>query len=349
MQTINWNAYDSTQLDAVPKLDRFFPDCTLGLVEFFAKAEWSLRDLKKIWFGSTFEYQKAVPQPRLAANGIELDVRFTTAGDVRGQGFQKLGELYGIQVVERPFDSFSALLAELHARLRSGKPVLTYIDMSFLQGEQRAKGLFQPHSVAAVGWNASEQTLSIVDQVRGKVAVSFAQYEESFGRYRERNLDFCILDCVRPEARDVPLGRSSLHAQVRAAVANLSSADARFGLRALRALTDDVSAASETVQRPFAIPGLWIFSHDRHALREAVPYWREAEAADDATLRALHEALGQAFGEWFQIDMTIERSLYEQDAARMRKVADGLRAVYRTEERLASILSSIVGVASPAP
>lgn len=337
-----WARYASVDVGKVPKLDRFFPDCELGLIELFARSEWGCKNLKKVWFSNTFDYERPNRAAWLAPNGIELAASMRPAWDVRDVAFRRLEQYYGIQTTRCVFDGFGPLLANVHAALERRRPVLTCLDMSFLQSESRAKGLFQPHMVAIIGWNASASTLALVDQVRGRVDIPFAHYEQSFSRFREHQRDFYLLECSRLQHEPPPLTPEAIRADIRRAVDNLFSPEPNLGLNAVSELARDVASAVDAEQRAFAIPGLWIVSHDRFAAREGLPYWAEAGVVGGATLAALDQTLQAAFAGWFDVDMGIERSLHEQNPERMRAVSGAIRKVSDVEQRLAELLRKVL-------
>jgi hypothetical protein len=343
MQKSEWHRYKAVELTNVPTLDRFFPHCTLGLVEFFARAQWELPDLKKIWFASTFEYKRASAPSWLAANQIELAGRIKYAGDVEARSFLQLDEYYGITIESLVFSDYSKLFDHVHECLQRKAPVITSFDMSLLQGERRAKGLFQPHMVSVVGWDAHQGVLKLVEQVKGKLAIPCSQFEESFKRYTEHRKEVCVLRCSRrPGHVTLPLRRDVVHAQINQALQNLYSDAANLGLNALTLLAADVVTAAQAEKKAFVIPGLWVFSHDRHALLKGLPYWRQAGIAKDDQLTSLHSVLDAAFQAWFEIDMMIERALYEQDPGMMNSIAEAIRQVSGIEAQLAALLRSVV-------
>jgi hypothetical protein len=334
--------YPRVELTGLPKLDRFFPDCALGLVELFASHAYGFRDLKKIWFGNTFAYERPESGRWLSASRVELAGHFSLAGDVRGRAFRWLEKYYGIRVDAQRFHDFDALLHAVHGTLSSGLPALSMFDMSFLQREGRANGKVQPHLVGIAACDVAAGTLVLVDQVRGKVPVPLARYEESLRRFAAEDHEFCLLHCerIRSEA-PLPLDRAEILSELRAALTNLHSAEATLGLNALSSLELDVSRALEAEKQPFAIPGQWVFSHDRSALKKALPYWEEAQVGSSALRSRLAGLLGDAFALWFQMDMTIERALYERDVAHMHAALRELREASRVEGELARVLGQI--------
>jgi hypothetical protein len=343
MQSLSSSLSDceSIEVTKVPKLDRFFPDCELGLLELVARAEWAIPDLKKAWFNNTFVFRRE-GSAWLAPNQIELNASLTPVEGDRARAFARLEKYYQIRTIRRVFPDFASTWQDVYQTLRRGKPAITCVEMSFLQDEGRGRGLFQPHMVAIVGWDRQRAALKIVDQVRDTLWIPMAHYEESFGRYAANRRAFDVLHCTREVTTPpLPLSRDDVHEEIRFAVDNLRSPAAHLGLNGLCELASVALQAVKAERRPFAIPGVWLVSHDRHALRQTLQYWREADVADTATLRALDRALKASFVAWFEIDMGIERSLREQSAAQMKAVAEAIRQVIPLEESIASLLEKI--------
>jgi hypothetical protein len=333
---------ESIELTKVPKLDRFFPDCELGLIELFARSEWGIPDLKKAWFNNTFVFERR-GSDWLAPNQIELNASLIPVEGDRARAFARLERYYQIRTTRRVFPDFAATWHDVYQTLRRGKPAIVCVEMSFLQDEGRGRGLFQPHMVAIVGWDRQREALKIVDQVRDTMWIPLAHYEESSERYAANRRAFDVIHCTRTvDAPPLALRRDEVHDEIRFAVGNLLSPAAHLGLNGLRQLASVATQAVEAEGRPFAIPGVWLVSHDRHALRQTLQYWREADVADKPTLGALDRALKASFVAWFEIDMGIERSLREQSGVQMKAVAEAIRAVIPVEECIAGLLEKIV-------
>jgi hypothetical protein len=334
--------YSVVDLRGLPRLDRFFPDCGLGLVEFVTGLEHGFPDLKKVWFGNTFEYRRSEGAGWLNANGVELAATFSVTRDVREKAFERLGKYFQVEVHMDVVHGFDALLRAVHQTMSRGLPAISSFDMSFLQEPGRSNGNLQPHMIGIVGLNVPESRLRIVDQVRGEVSVPLEQLEHSFRRFAEHRQDFCLLRCERKASgASLPLDRDVVLECVRGAVQNLRSREPHLGLNALKQAVTDVEAAIEAEQKAFAIPGQWIFSHDRHALKKALPYWSEAGVAGADHLAELDSALGRAFTTWFEIDMTIERAIHGNEVARMRRASRLLSDVVRLEEALTVLLERV--------
>jgi hypothetical protein len=331
--------YASVELPQLPRLDRFFPDCGLGLVELVAGVDYGFPDLKKIWFGNTFQYRPPADGQWLNANKVELAAHFSVAPGVPSRAVERLRKYYQVEVHTQAFAELDALLREVHRTLSRKLPAIASFDMSFLQEAGRRNGKLQPHMIGIVGWDVPGGKLRIVDQVRGELAIPFEQLELSFQRFVAQGEKFCVLRCERSSSGpSLPLERETIVEWLREAVGNRRSPDPHLGLNALARVAADVATAVEVEQKAFAIPGQWIISHDRHALRKQLPYWKEAQVADSARLEGIDRALAKAFTVWFEIDMTIERAIHDNDVVRMRKASRLLSEAVRLEDELTTLL-----------
>jgi hypothetical protein len=337
-------ALDSrVEVGGLPRLDRFFPDCALGLVELVAQKSFGLPNLKMCWFANTFEYRAPHPPAWLNANRVELAGRLFIAGTPREEALQRLRRFYGIRVEKLVFDDFDALIAEVHRSLSRGTPAMSEFDMALLLPPGRSNGRVQPHMIGVIGCDVPGGTLRIAEQLHGEVIIPLSQYQTAFHRFQEQRCEFSILRCVSDGPEERPrFTQEEIASAVRGALDNLTSSSLHLGLNALRRAGRDVAEAIEVERAAFAIPGQWIFSHDRHALRGGLPYWHEAGVITKIQQGELDKVLAQAFRVWFQIDMTIERALHRKDLEQMREASTLWAKVVMLEERLAALLEGVV-------
>src|SRR5688572_6470227 len=102
-------------LSALPRPDRFFPNCGLSLVELVARARFGFPDIKKCWFGGTFVYRAAAGNVGLRRNGLELDAEISLAGDAYGRALERLDHYYGITIRRERMSSFDQTLRAVEA------------------------------------------------------------------------------------------------------------------------------------------------------------------------------------------------------------------------------------------
>jgi hypothetical protein len=329
-------------------VDRFFPNCILGLVEVVARARWGVPDLKKAWFGLGLEYTPPRGGKWLSDNGIEFSGRFDLTAGTRERAFARLRALHGIELEKERLLDERDVLRRLVEILRAGFPVLTTFDMSVLQLAGRAEGLFQPHFVGVVGYDGSHQRLEMIDQVKGAFSVNAAELATIVRRFEHHNEPFYFVHPRRvPSFSDEALDPRTVKSELSVALANLRSSSPVLGLRAIENLARDVEKAIESEGRPFAIPGIWIVSHDRHALAEQLPYWEQCGVISSASGKRLRSALEESFYAWFEVDMAIELSLYELSAQLMSEVPPKLRAAARTDAAMSLALESVLEPNTP--
>ncbi len=333
------------EVQGLLKLDRFFPDCALGLIELTARLRFGIPDLKKVWFGNTFEYKAPRGPSWLASDGVTLAGSLSVLGGTRDLAIERLEKLYGISVERRHFAVLDDLVEAVESELASGAPAMVMLDKTLLLKTGGAESEPEPHIVAVVGIDGARRQLRVLEQVRGEISLEFSEFEESFRRFRAVQRDVILLGCSRVEGhQELPLEATALHGWIHRTLENLRSADPTYGLSALKESAFDFAKIVELEKRPFRIPGQWIFSHERHTLRAALPHWERCGVLNGTTSRALNEALKMSFAHWFQLDMTIERAIHEQDLNSMRTASALLFDALPREERIADIFESLVSV-----
>lgn len=334
-------AHRVCQLAHLPRLDRFFPNCLLGAVELVARFSFGFADIKKCWFGNTIVYS-APTSGWVAANGFEFTGRIAVAQEAHCRALARLEEYYGIQIAAERLASVEDALDSIYACLDSGKPAISSFELSLLDS-RRPQGQFRPHYSVVGGIDFDRGFLRVLDSAQGEHQITFDRFALGFERYTQHDMAFEI---VRPACESPGSSRSLQRSQAGADVArsleNLESDDPTRGLSALRRCIVDVERAHADLGRPFYVPGLWIFSHDRNCFRRALPYWREAALVPPRLLERLDGQLTRAFEIWFQADMTIERSITEGDGAQMREVPRILQRVVPIEVEISESLRSML-------
>jgi hypothetical protein len=144
-----------------------------------------------------------------------------------------------------------------------------------------------------------------------------------------------VVDRCRPTERD--LSREDVALRVRANLENLTSQDPGRGIAALKRFKSDMDAylqgpAFLTECTPFSIPGLWVFSHERHIHRkwlQAVrPLCRERGVID-----RLDEVCGSLFKRWLRADYLIEKCLMSGDGRSLKGLTNHLAEIVKEEQR----------------
>lgn len=274
-----------------------------------ARARAGVRDLKACWFANTIEYARESSLAISPGMRSELTVRVGVGSDPLKEAWKRLGSLYGISAHRHDFVSVEEMAQWIAHALASDVPALVTIDQSFLAERSRWRGNYSPHMVAVVGLDPSTATLDLVEQVYGRIRWSLDDFVASFCSVSSNGKNFA-LECLFNE----PTSGSSLSApdivqHLDSCLSNLRSSEEGLGLNALRTMVRDASHAYETFRRPFTLPGLWIFSHDRHALRRSLHYWRLAAPGQTELFTKLERTLGACFDHWLTADSQIEHGI----------------------------------------
>lgn len=331
---------ESLTVGNLPRLDRFFPSCGLGLVELTARGRFGAKDIKPCWFATGFHYTRpevglAVPQ-----NSGELPVHIGVGAGPGRRAWTLLESLYGISVEKLALSTFEAFASWITESLRNDMPALVLMDQNFLPGRAGWDGPYSPHMVAVTGVDTQKNALLVSEQVLGKVEWSADGVISSFERV-SRNAENFALSCRQIGAISSRLVEpEDVAGHLDECLANRYSAETGIGLNGLRQFVSDVRHAYEACRSPFSVPGMWIFSHDRHALRRSLSYWELALPNQRALLKRLDAVLASCFEEWFAVDMCIESST----RGGADKMAEGVERLSRTvelEERLTLILAEL--------
>lgn len=335
------NFKQSIALRGLPRLDRFFPSCGLGVVELTARARFDVTDIKPCWFASGFEYRRPDELLSLAPReGGELPVHLGVGGGPGRRAWQLLENLYGISVEKQTLATFDAFARWITDSLERDMPALVLMDQSFLPGRARWEGAYSPHMVAVTGVDSHRRSLLITEQVLGRIEWMADDVVSSFERVSDNAENFA-LGCRKtgPTVSSL-VGPRDIIGHLDGCLRNRQSTEPLIGLNGLRLFASDLMHVYETFQGSFSIPGMWIFSHDRHAFRRTLMYWRQALPSQRAMLNQLDAHLGLCFEEWFAVDMCVESSV-RSGAAKMAEGVDRVARIVELEETLTVILQEL--------
>lgn len=308
-KTLFPNCPEAVRLQGIPRLDRFFPNCALGLIEMTARARMGVRDLKPCWFANTIEYAREPSLTLLPGARTELDVRVGVGTGPMKDAWTRLRNLYGLSVRRHDFATAEGMTQWIMSSLAHDLPALITIDQSFLAERSRWRGTYSPHMVAVVGVDPHTESLELVEQVYGRIRWPLADFIASFSSVSSNGANFA-LECVFSELRSNPkVSEQDIRQHLDSCLTNLRSPQDDLGLNGLRALVREASQAYSTFRRPFALPGLWIFSHDRHALKRSLHYWRLAAPRQMDLFVKLERTLSACFDHWLTADSRIEHSI----------------------------------------
>jgi len=145
----------------------------------------------------------------------------------------------------------------------------------------------------------------------------------------------CIWKVERGATPERELSRVEAAARIGANLDNLTSSDVGLGLSALTRFRADLDAylsGPDFRGKPFAIPGLWVFSHERHIQRK----WLKSIGplcSDPSPLGELDQILGKLFKRWLNADYLIEKCLMSGDGRALRGLSTHLSEIVNDEAR----------------
>jgi hypothetical protein len=330
-------------LQGLPRLDRFFPHCLLGLIELVARTSYQLNDIKMCWSAHTIEYEPVRRERWLRDNELHLSADIGVDQGAYRRALRRLESHYQISVIEKVPGSLEDLVETIWSSLMRGVPAITSLDMGFFHGSRRSRGALDAHVIGVTAFDPGRGLFRVVDQVKGDFEVTLDDYAASFERHRSCGREFTVVECQRTPGMTVrPLDRATIAADVRRTLDNLESDDPTCGLSALRQLQADVVAAHDVLQAPFLIPGLWTLSHDRYCSRKMLTYWRQVAPEADDLLSKLDIQLRRTFELWFMADATVEHGVRADDSSAMAKLAALLDQVSVAEQASAQVFHSLL-------
>lgn len=325
----------SMQLAGFPRIDRYFPQCWCAAVEAAAKHSWGISDFGKIYGWHGFSYEAAPGTLSLKENGVELDVWFHRPPLAMSELEQRIADIYGIRADLEYFRDWSDYLEHCFGRLRAGVPVVTDFDLGFIEERREFGKVLSPHVVVLYGFDAETQRFSAAEQMIGTISIGL----DTLARCFEHKLGTLPGTAVWTLSRcgdERELQLEELRLQAQSNLNNLRSSSASLGLNALRrfhaALGEHVRQPSFD-ERPFSVPGLWVFSHERHVERK----WLKSLAAAGVRLDAgfvqdMDAKLGQLFQRWLNVDYLLEKCLMAESGKALRSLPDHLAPIIAAEQ-----------------
>lgn len=323
----------------VTTVDRFFPNCVFGLVEFVAREKFGYDDIKKAWFSHSFVYRGPSGPIQLTASGVDLDVHLFDLDHARNEARERLARIYGISLDVFTYQDFGVLISEIERWTNEKEILISSFNLGFLKGRREYQRVLRPHAIGVLGMSPDRRNLMVVDQIKGFMEIPLHDYRSCFDHLRNIGVPFSLTLCERkPGFEALPLRREDLRRDLQRSVANLFAESPALGLAGLRQFAEDVHAAARELRVPFAVPGAWVFSHARRCLSRSLRYWSEAMLVPPELIERLRGLLSASFDLWFEADMTIERSLERQDAA-SSELTPLLRSIIPIEEQTAEVLA----------
>jgi len=253
----------------------------------------------------------------------------------------RLEDYYGARVVETRYDDFGEWVSNVLDGIAAKRFVVSSFDLGFLNSRREYHRVYSPHFVYFFGWEGRDTTFLACEQTTGISRIPLYDLRD-FHDHRRRRGEAVLLLGLDPRSplKERPVKESELREQLERSRDNLRSSQDHLGLRALRRFARDIASFAAETPRPFAVPGLWVFSHDLYLLERylatAVP---EVGGHVEPRLMALIARLHQL---WLSVDMRLENGLYNGDVSQTRAAVANMENIVSGEEELALALEAFI-------
>lgn len=348
-----------------PKIDRYIPNCLFGILQAIAQYQFGVPDFHKAYFNHSFVYRKEPLVPLAIGEGDALNIFFHRQDLLGKEGMlNRLEHYYGVRTETTEAGDFEVLLRELTDRFRAGRPVAVYADYFYVPGRRWYRVAHNPHMVCLYGFDPIAGEFLASDQLLGKFQLPLRDLRDCFDSVRESGRGYGMTIVAHAEEKPVPVSADFLARDLTTSLANLSDvsgcpdASGLSGLAALREFTRDLTGFFRNRRpdaKPFAIPGLWIISHEIAFMRK---FLRKLDRANQPlsvrdALDRIEPLLSKSFELWYGIDMTIEKGLADGSVAETARIADSFPAILTVETEIFAELerlqSGIITIGTIAP
>lgn len=268
----------------------------------------------KIYGGHTFEYRRPPGPTARKANGIELDLEISREPLPENALEDRIAAIYGVRAEMALYTDFDVYWEICMRALTDRVPVIIEFDLRFIKGRREYGKLDNPHAIVLCGYDPRAQVFTAAEQMVGTISVTLDDFRNCFRHITARRTGGVrVLTVTRVNATERALRREEVLEQIDANIENLTSSNEKHGFKAIARFRADIEeyVRSKAFQgQPFAIPGLWVFSHERHILRK----WLKAieHLVPERGLRVIEDfdvLLSRTFKRWLNTDFLIEKCL----------------------------------------
>jgi hypothetical protein len=329
--------HDWGKVEGFPRIDRYFPDCWCATVEAAARHQFQIDDFGKIYGFHSFRYRRPEGPIRFRPNGVELDLELHRAPLSPAQMNASLEDIYGVRTAIVPFADLAHYWEYCRESIGHDVPIVSDFNLKFMQARREYGKVDTPHVIALCGYDPATRSLLAAEQMIGATTISTADFVRCFENTTATAGVMRVWQVTRLPQPERALGRLDVMVRLEENLQNLDATDSTLGLGALRRCRDDVAQYLEGPafeNRPFSVPGLWVFSHERHIQKK----WLCSVAAlypnCERLMSELDELLSQAFQTWLSTDFLLEKCLASKNGKALRAFPKYLTQALAVEERL---------------
>jgi hypothetical protein len=319
----------------VPRIDRYFPECRIAAIEAVSRFRFGIEDFGRIYGRHTFSYSKPAGPIVFRDNGVELDLNIHREPLGPRELDDLIEDIYGVRIEIVRFDELSKYRRFCEESIARGVPVVSNFDLGFIKQRREYGKLRTGHVIVLLGYDTGGGSWQAGEQMLGELTIDRSDFEACFEHrvVTDGAMMVWTLERGRDGGRD--LSAEEVSARIRGNIENLTSSNESTGLAGLARFHADLTAYLQSAEfggKPFAVPGLWVFSHERHIQRKWLAAVRgsfpSAAVVDD-----LDSLLGSLFKRWLAADYLLEKCLMSGDGRALRGLASHLNEILR-EERL---------------
>jgi hypothetical protein len=326
-------------IEGLPRIDRYFPECWCATVEAVAKFRFGIRDFGKIYGRHTFYYERKPGPIVYRSNNVELDLWIHREHLQPTELESSMEAIYGIRTTIKTFDRFSAYWEYCAESIRNRVPVVTDFDLRFIKARREYGKVTNPHVIAVFGYQARERVILAAEQMIGTISVDFEDFERCFEQKIAARGNVTLWELSRAPHAERELGRDEVAARIQANLKNLGSSSDTLGLRALARFREELAEylQSEAFKgKPFALPGVWVFSHERHIQKKwlrAIQHLCSSQQAPEF-FDEFEAVLSKLFTRWLNADYLIEKCLASGNGKALKSLPNYLRELLDDETRV---------------
>lgn len=323
-------------ITGLPRIDRYFPDCWCAVIEAASRYHFGVSDFGKIYGRHGFHYQRPPAALGYRDNGVELDLEFSRPPLTTAELESAIDSIYGVRTDVLTFENLDALLDYCESSISEGSPVVLDYDLGFIKERREYGKVHGVHVVALYQIALEERRMTAAEQMLGSISIDLGDFERCFARRLALHGGMHVWRVSRSRPAERELDRDEVRAQVLANVVNLTSTNRALGLTALTAFRADLASFLDSTAfqgRPFSIPGLWVFSHERHIERKWLGAVRQLCPSEGAFFDDFDALLSSLFRGWLGTDYLLEKALLSGHGRGLRALTTFLGELVELEAR----------------
>lgn len=333
---------ESIVLNGFPIIDRYFPDCIYGCVEAVLRYKSAGCDLSPFFFDHQFHYKS---NGKIEFDGsLNLNINFSTVAKKSFEEYRdsiektaiRIASIYGFYLkANRGFEVDQVIPFLLQSLYRNDPPILMF-DLFHIKARREYKAVLQCHAVCIRGFDMDRKCVLAAEQMLGHIEIDFEDFLDCLQRQRrEEEILIYQLSPHEGERQSFPV-LDQIRRKLNATVLNLQSPSEKEGIAGFGNFLSDIRGAMPILakeRRPFYIPGIWRFSHQRAIVERCleIPALRLQLEKGRFDIRGFTEFIARLKNRWFSFDMRTEMAIAKKDWELGFRSIDTLEALLEME------------------